>query len=71
MNARIRLKETMYLIPSNPTKTIKILHPQIKIDKQWCYIKDDTTQTKLAEAKDEIDAYRIALRALSTVGGRE
>lgn len=67
MNTKIRLKETTYLIPSNPPKTIKILHPQIKIDKQWCYIKDETTQTKLAEAKDEIDAYQIALQALSTV----
>ncbi|WP_438350425.1 hypothetical protein ACP8HI_07155 [Paenibacillus sp. FA6] len=72
MNTRIRLKENTYLIPSKPPSTLKVLHPQIKVDGNWCYIKDESTQTKLAEANDEIHAYKQAVVALRKVDkGRE
>lgn len=67
---RIRMKEQTYLLPTDPPSTITI-HPQIKIEKRWCYLKDEGTRTGLAEAKDAVDAYEQGLSAIRKLEAKE
>lgn len=64
---RIRMKEQTYLLPTDPPSTITVIHPQIKMENRWCYLKDEGTRTGLAEARDSVDAYEQGLAALRKV----
>lgn len=68
---RIRMKEQTYLLPTEPPSTITVIHPQIKIEKRWCYLKDEGTRTGLAEAKDAVDGYEQGLSALRKLEAKE
>jgi hypothetical protein len=66
MGVRFRAKQQTYLLKEE-RKTYTAWHPQIRVDEQWCFLMDDTTRSKLAEAQDEETAVEMALNAIREV----
>jgi hypothetical protein len=63
MTARFRARKNSY-INKEEKKLFYVWHPQIKVGKHWCYLPDDNTRTKMAEAPDEETAVELAIHAI-------